>query len=124
MAIETRELPVKLNDDEILQRADEAAKTTREMYAAEEKRKEVGKEMKGHVDELQEKLKRLSRIVETKTEDRPIEVRWERDDGRMMMYLVRLDTGEVVQARAMDAEELAARQADLFVVPGRKKPNA
>lgn len=124
---DTRDLPVKLNDDEVLLRADEAAKTTRAMYEAEQRRKDVGKALKEEVDDLQAKLKKLARIVETRTEDRPVEVEWERDDRRMMMTLVRRDTGQVVETRAMNSEELAQRQVDLFAVDGgkgKKKPDA
>lgn len=126
MAVETLELPVKLTDPEVLQRADEAAKVTREMYEAEQKRKDTARDQKKVVDDMQLKLKKLARIVETKTEMRPVEVTWERDDARLMMLCIRTDTGEVARTRAMTDKELEERTGDLFSIPGgrRKKTDA
>jgi hypothetical protein len=110
----TRKVPYRLTEEERLLRSDELAIATREMYEAEAHRKAVAKELKGKVDELQEKVKELSAIVEEKTELRPTECQWARDDGRKTMVLLRVDTGEVIETRPMTEDELALRQVDLF----------
>jgi hypothetical protein len=114
-------LPVKLTEQEILNKADMLAKSLRERDSLDEKRKSQAKTAKDEIDRADLEISKLARTVESGFEDRPIECRWERDDARSAMNLIRLDTGELVSSRSMTSAELDEKQIELLGVSGGKK---
>jgi hypothetical protein len=115
------QLPVKLTETEILNKADVLAKTLRERDELDERRKASAKDFKEQLERVELEVSKLARTIESGQEDRPIDCRWERDDHRSAMVLYRADTGEIVRTRAMTAAELEEKQIELLGVDGGKK---
>jgi hypothetical protein len=117
-ATETRDLPVKLTEEELAQiakalavQAVARAGVQAEKDAADDVWRHV---LKGHDAEIE----RLTKLYGDGTEERPVECRREFDMPANVYRLVRTDTGEAVIERAMTAEELErVRQGDLFPHP-------
>lgn len=68
------ELPCKLTQDEVVDAAGKYTTTVREREAQERDRAAEDKRRKGEIESLLGKERLLLRIVETKTEDRPVKV--------------------------------------------------
>jgi hypothetical protein len=116
--METRKLPVKLTEDEITQRGRGMAKFESDRSALEESKKATADEFKAKINLCSESMGRLSRSINTGHEDRDVECEWIKNFARKVADLVRNDTGEVVETRPLDADEL---QEKLFPkAPERK----
>jgi hypothetical protein len=108
------ELPVKLNEQEVLGKADQLVAKMASLHDLEEKKKLDAKQAKDEIEALERKAKKLAREIADRAELRQVDCRWERDNHRSSMVLYRTDTGEVVRARPMTADELADKQVTLF----------
>lgn len=108
---EVRFLPVVLTDEERADRAMTLARTISDVNEREAEAKQVAKASKDEVDRLRREVNWLSSIVVSGTEGREVECHWARDDERSLMILIRVDTGEKVDSRAMTDRE---RQRGLF----------
>jgi hypothetical protein len=104
--METRKLPVKLTEDEITQRGRGMAKFESDRIKLMESKKAAAADFKAKIDLCGESLSKLSRAIETGEEDRDVECEWNKDFVRKVADLVRMDTGEVVETRPLDADEL------------------
>lgn len=105
-------LPCALTDTEVIKRADRLVKIAEESATLDwelEVRKKDHKEKQGG---LTSEAKQLCREVKSRSEDRMVEVKetfyWERNS----VERVRLDTGEIVSARSITADE-RQRQLEL-----------
>lgn len=106
-----RTLPVKLTEDERLARAKDAAAKVAEYAAIESQKKALTSELTAKMKELRSETQILSRAVQSGIEHQPVEVVERRNEDRYTIELVRMDTMEVVESRAMTPAE---RQAELF----------
>lgn len=114
MSRETRSLPCKLTDDEVAQRAAKMAAHVHDLVGLEVKAKASAAEFKEEKGRLSAEVKILAAAVRHRAEVRDVEVEIVHDDIRFAVDVIRLDTGEVVSTRRMNAdEEQAARQAKL-----------
>lgn len=102
---ETRTLPVTLTTDELLARGDGLARAHRAVRDEQAKQKAVKEEMKQRLEDLEGEVGKLARIVRDKAEDRDVECRIVHDYLANAVQVVREDTGEVIEARAMTDRE-------------------
>jgi len=110
---ETRNLPVKLSEDELAERAQQLAvsvtneETKREEFAAwESTMKEAAKAKKAGIYLSHAETLRLGEIVETGIEDQDVACTWLYT--KEAAYLRRDDTGELVQVRDLRVDEKQA----------------
>jgi hypothetical protein len=109
--MEYRTLPVSLTEEEIKQKGDVLATRIEERDAIELRRKAAADGFKEELKAISGDINSLARQVRTREEQRVVKCLWERDDSRMSMILVRQDTGEIFESRAMRDDE---RQTALF----------
>jgi hypothetical protein len=109
--METRLLPVRLTDGEKLVRGKQMSRAELDIKALEEEKKTVTARYKPQIDELKAQIQKLAREVDTGTQDRLVEVTWERDEATGVMKLHRVDTGDIVEHRPMTISE---KNGDLF----------
>lgn len=110
---ETRNLPVKLSEDELAGKAQELAESVaaeeklREDFAAwEDTMKQAKKARMGRIAIAHDDTVNLGQIVETGVEDRDVACSWLYT--KEAAYLKRDDTGELVQVRDLRADEKQA----------------
>lgn len=114
-------LSCDLSREEIEQRSQTLAETIKQHAAAEEEKRELTKELKEKIDDLQTQIDELAGSIREKKEKRPVEVIERSDHKRAVVETVRTDTKAVIWSRAMTVEELAdARQVRLWD-PSKKK---
>lgn len=101
----TRILPVKLTSREVVERGQLAAQVIHKIDEVEREKKRVTADAKEQTDRLESELRRLSYIVEREEEDRTVECFWRFDFMKNEKNLLRDDTGEVVETKAMTDEE-------------------
>lgn len=109
--MDTQMLPVKLTDEEIKTRAQEQQKLIQEHDEVELQRASISKSMKEQMEDLQLRVRKLKRAIESGTELRPVEVEERPDYEASKMDTYRLDTGEFVSSRPMEEGE---KQVALF----------
>ena len=102
----TRELPVVLTESELIQKGDELAKKLAELADTEAAKKSSTAAYASRIGAIKADLFDLRRIVEDRSEDRPVAVTEARDFQRSIVETIRLDTNAVVDWRPMTAEEL------------------
>ncbi len=102
--METRILPCRLTETELLERASRMSELVRELETAEEAKKEAASAAKAQIDSLDGQLGSVAR-----------EVREKQAYARNCRELIRLDTGEVIETRALEPHE---RQVELLSVSG------
>lgn len=102
---ETRTLPVRLTEDELIARGDALARQHQVVRDEELVQKGEREAMKQRLADLESEQARLARIVRDKAEPRPVECRVVFDYAGNAVQVVREDTGEVIEARAMTDRE-------------------
>lgn len=103
---ETRTLPVRLTDGELLAKSKELAAKITELDEVEDRKKSAVAQCKVKSDELDLDIHKIARILRTGREDREVEVSEIRNDPARTIEVVRLDTGEIVESRPMTIHEL------------------
>lgn len=108
----TLNLPVKLTDEELLERADqlcEAEQRTTELHDEMERTKTAASEKKKAIDKALDGQRgiraRLSRQIRSRTERRQVECELLFVHDQLKVVTQRLDTEEVVDVRDMTPEE-------------------
>lgn len=101
-----KELPVELSDIELLERGEEHAKAKLEHERLLRERTEVTGKLNGKIREVNLTCSKLAKVVNDGTEDRLVDVQWQEDRPHQIKRLVRLDTKEVIEERAMTSDEL------------------
>jgi hypothetical protein len=109
--METRHLPCALTRSEVEERADKLARLVKDRDAIDAERKQVARDYKTRMDDLSKEIGQLSEQVRSKREWRDVECTKERNEERGTVDFVRVDTGEVVESRALHPDE---RQVKLF----------
>ena len=113
----TRSLMVGLNEDEIRAYAGELARVTAQQAELEDEKKAVTSGFKNRIDRCVADCRALAQNVTTRRELRDIDCEWQPSkDGKM--FLIRLDTAEIIDTRKMTEEE---HQQSLPIVGGGKK---
>lgn len=100
-----RRLPVDLTREERHERAMELSEKIAESRALEARRKAAAADFKAQDQEIRARADELSEAVKSGRESRPVECRWVRNDTYQRMELHRLDTGEVIESRALTPAE-------------------
>ena len=101
----TRNLPVMLTMDDLADRRDELVGHLEEIDELEEKRKKVVAEFKTKVDRSKARTKILARVIRSREELRPVECHRIADLERLILVVVREDTGEIVEERELTDDE-------------------
>lgn len=101
-----KRLPVRLKDNEVMERGEQLARALNAMRAAEEEEKTRKAKAKMAIDALKEEADRLSGIVAFREEPRMVECEERLSLADGVSRIVRLDTGEHVEARSLSREEL------------------
>lgn len=104
------QLTVKLTREEIAQRAKELAEKIKEHDRLDAERKANAAEIKVAIDAANTRIRELSNAVHSGTEIQDVACDWVADTDRLLMRLIRRDTGETVTTRSMTKEE---RQLEL-----------
>lgn len=101
----SEKLPVKLNDKERLQFADDMAEANQQVDNAKANKKSVIQSLNYEIEIAETRRERLSGIVSSKTEyrDVTVEEKWDYDEDRYSR--TRTDTGEVVFERRLTDNE-------------------
>lgn len=107
----TKKLPVRLSDDEVIERGKQLVENIRKTGKAESEREAENKKRKAEIEALELITSKLVDIVEKGEEDRDVECELKKDFERGVVTVVRLDTGEVVETRPMTPDE---RQEEMF----------
>lgn len=92
-----KELPVQLNQDELMEKGRELAKLQQDKVAQEEQAKSAAATFKDRVQSAQTSINMLSRDISNGYEYRQVECRWEYDWVGSKKVLVRQDTFETVK---------------------------
>lgn len=103
---ETRILPVHLSPDELQERSNELAEKVQQRVSMDATRKNTAKQMKEEIDDMDDRIASLARVVRDKKEGRPVEVIQRHDVPRRLVLEIRTDTGEEVSSRPMSVAEL------------------
>jgi hypothetical protein len=101
----TRLLPVQLNEEEIKVKGEELAKTTEAHRDLEAEKKRSAAGYTQAMKDSTKKMLELAKIVNTGKEDRQVPVRKDFNPGRNLCSIYRTDTNELVEARSMTEEE-------------------
>lgn len=102
----TRMLPVQLTEADLKERGEELAAKVVQLVELKEQKKEEAKAAKERIDALEAQIVALSGVVRAKQEPRAVEVKEVPDVHRKVMEVVRLDTGKVIESRALTPLEL------------------
>lgn len=102
---EQRELPCKLNDLELRARGDEMA----EAELGIDKLKETRRGINGQIADLSTTRAKLAVTIEAREEERMVACTWIEDLPQNRRKLIRQDTGEEVDVRALTAEDHQAK---------------
>jgi hypothetical protein len=122
--METRTLPCKLTPAELDQRRDRLVELTLKETEAEQAKKDAAKAHNTAIAEIKSEAKEVSLEIHDRAELREVEVRREKDFVQGFENVIRCDTGEVVEIRALTPQE---RQVEAFPFEGsdkRRRPSA
>lgn len=104
---ETRQLPVALNDHELLEFGQQLARANVAALSAENVRKNTNAQLKADVDAKEAQVERLTSIVASREEVRPVPCIWKMCEPKAgKKSLVRLDTNAVVESRDMVGDDM------------------
>jgi hypothetical protein len=101
----TMNLPVILTEPELILKGEELAQQVHDLAGVESRKKAANSAFKEEIESLEIKIASVARIVRERREYREVEVKDVRDEERMLMNTVRLDTGEVVSYRDLKGHE-------------------
>jgi hypothetical protein len=119
ISLTSQKLPVKLDDDTLLERGRQLVQNMRKVAMAEEAKKLENKKRDGEISLLEEVTSLLSAIISTGTEEREVECEVRRDYVHGKVTTFRTDTGEQIDDRIMTADE---RQELMFAEKESRDP--
>jgi predicted neutral ceramidase superfamily lipid hydrolase len=105
-----RDLPVAMSHDENVRSAKEIARLEIEIRQLERERRESSETCTGRIKSHREEVLTLAHAIDTGTKTVPVECEVVRDFEQGLWKIVRRDTGDCVEQRALTPEEL---QVDL-----------
>lgn len=115
-------LRVRLTDEEIVHYSDAMIEAMDDAKRARARMKGYAAECKEDEEKALQRAEEAKALVRAKAEERPVDCEQIHNFTRGMVYTRRLDTGEIVQRRKMNAWE---RQSDIEeIVPGEAEPEA
>lgn len=103
---EVRDLPVKLQEHELLERAQSLADCHTQLAEHDDHAKEVRKELAKSRGAIELRRAILSGVVKRKEENREVRVAMQTDLTARVFREVREDTGEVIADRPLRPEEM------------------
>lgn len=109
MTKETRKLRCHLSEDEVANRADQLAAAVLELELEKENQAEAKAAMRDKLKAMQKAREALARAVSERAEERDVEVDKVYRHARLQVDYVRVDTGAVVETRAMTDDERQMR---------------
>jgi len=101
-----RNVPVTLTQDEFEQRAAELAAVNQELEALDRNRKAAASGFKGQIEKAQGRLSKLVLIVAKRAEYRDVNCSQRINPDAKIVEIVRSDTGEIVDTRALTSQDL------------------
>ena len=103
--VETRELPCKLTDEELLKYGKEFAESVNKLNRLEDSKKSYVSQIKAQIESAQAQVNLLSNKIATGEEYRKVEcnIKWDWVNGEKS--IIRTDTGEIVQTVIITEEE-------------------
>lgn len=101
----TQELPVKLTDEEKLEKARQLSAMIGEITRLKEEQKTVSSSFKTKIGELEVDSREIANMIREGQEVRVVEVIEEKDYSDRKIRTIRKDTGEVVGIRTMALED-------------------
>lgn len=104
----TRNLPCRLTDAELLDRADQLSVVVQETSAEEARQTDLKTQMKARLTELDSKKTRLAITIGRKEEYRDVEVELMADIQAGTVTVYRMDTSEAIETRPMSEQEKQA----------------
>jgi hypothetical protein len=103
----TEIIKVKLGDEALLERAYELTEALTDLEQLKSDWIDRRRCFAGEVKELEDDIKRLSNVIETGTDDLPVEVRVNYDHPRVgQKTFFRVDTGDDLRTEDMTEEEM------------------
>lgn len=113
--METRSLPCALTDIELAQRRDKMVELLSHVDELESEKKNNTAALKARIEGVNTDLREIAYEVRTRSELREVEVRREKSFELGQEDVIRCDTGEIVETRALSPSE---RQAELTLIRG------
>ena len=101
----TESVPVTLTDDELILKAKELSANQEQYAQLEEEKKQSANDFATRLKFMAADIGRLARIVSTSVEYRNVIVKEFLDYERLTVTVIRTDTGEQIEVRAMNYEE-------------------
>lgn len=98
-------LPCRLTEEEVNQHAREQSRLVSELEKHQAHAKDEKKRLADKEKELEAKIFDKAKIVESRTEVRPVECEQRPNRVRLTMETIRLDTGEMVHSRPLTDRE-------------------
>lgn len=114
--IDLRNLPCDLSEEELQIKADHLAQSITDLVQVEEHKKTSMAEYKEIINELKARIVKLGTEIKARAEERLVEVEERKDPLTNTIDMIRLDTGEILESRKIDGQELGAERK-LTVVP-------
>ena len=108
----SRELPCELTDVELLTHSKDLAKLNQDLVEKETRKKEVASDYAAQLSAITSTIQVESRKVATGIEYRFVECQWVPNFTEDINELFRLDTGEIIETRAITQQD---RQAELEI---------
>ena len=102
----TQTLKVMLTQKEVAEASQKLAYAVQKLAGLEDERKAAASNFKRQIEEVQAQQARLSDIVASESDWKPVDCERVLDWDSKMVSVVRLDTGEMIENRAMYASEL------------------
>lgn len=101
----TRKLPVRLTDEELLERGGQLADAELSYRMIDEDRKRTVAGFKEQLDATELLMKTLSNVIRGKEELRDVECVWLPNNRNLTVSLVRIDNNDTIETRPMTDEE-------------------
>jgi hypothetical protein len=105
MTYDTMTLPVPLTEGELIIKGNELSIQVEDLADIETRKKTAMSAFKEEIDTAEAVIAKLAKIVREKKEYREVEVTERRNEDRMTMDTIRLDTGDVVSYRELRGHE-------------------
>lgn len=116
--METRNLPCKLTDEELNFRRDKLAQLVSDLASEEQRKKDTAAHHSDRIKNFERDMFAVSIEIKDRAEYREVVVKREKDLENGVEEIIRCDTGEVVDVRALGPNE---RQATLFEIGAEAK---
>ena len=111
--METQRLPCKLTQQQLDERRDRMAEQVEQLAILEAEKKDNAARSKAKIEALELELAAVAYEIRTRSEQREVEIRHEKDYQQGIDETIRQDTGEIISTRVMSPQE---RQVEFKLV--------